>query len=100
MSAKLEIFSPGMMATIQDKGRFGYQSQGITAAGAMDLQALRIANRLVGNDPYEIFSSPEYTKLRQVTVYAIHILNHPINISVCVEYFGALSPECFLSQIR
>ena len=53
MSAKLNIINPGMMATVQDKGRFGYQSQGITAAGAMDLEALRIANALVGNDPYQ-----------------------------------------------
>ncbi len=53
MSAKVRILNPGIMTTVQDKGRFGYQSQGITAAGAMDLQALRIANKLVGNEAYQ-----------------------------------------------
>jgi len=45
----LEIIRPGMLTTIQDRGRFGYRRDGVVVAGAMDEWALRIANLLVGN---------------------------------------------------
>jgi antagonist of KipI len=38
-----------MFTTVQDLGRFGHASQGVTTSGAMDLLSARIANRLVGN---------------------------------------------------
>jgi antagonist of KipI len=41
---------PGQLATVQDRGRFGYQNRGIPTAGAMDELSLRVANLLVGND--------------------------------------------------
>ena len=43
------ILRPGLLTTVQDLGRFGYQSDGIIVSGAMDARALRVANRLVGN---------------------------------------------------
>ncbi|KGX86868.1 5-oxoprolinase subunit C family protein [Pontibacillus litoralis] len=43
------IHKPGMLTTIQDKGRYGFQKQGIIVSGAMDQTAHRIANLLVGN---------------------------------------------------
>lgn len=51
MSAQLVIDKPGLSSTLQDCGRFGYQRFGISGAGAMDLDALRVANRLTGNAP-------------------------------------------------
>ncbi len=48
-SPLIEILSPGLLTTIQDLGRFGFQAQGISTAGAMDDFALRVANALVGN---------------------------------------------------
>jgi antagonist of KipI len=45
-----QVLHPGQLATVQDRGRFGHQQQGIPTAGAMDDFALRIANLLVGND--------------------------------------------------
>ncbi|WP_114781435.1 5-oxoprolinase subunit C family protein [Botryobacter ruber] len=45
----LEIIKPGVLTTIQDAGRYGYQKDGILVSGAMDTVALRIANLLVGN---------------------------------------------------
>ena len=45
----LRIIQPGMLTTIQDKGRFGYQRFGMPVAGAMDAFALRAANLLLGN---------------------------------------------------
>ena len=45
----LEIVSPGMLTSVQDLGRRGYQRYGIPVSGAMDAPALRVANILVGN---------------------------------------------------
>jgi len=41
----------GMLTTVQDLGRYGYQRYGVPVAGAMDQFALRAANLLVGNPP-------------------------------------------------
>jgi biotin-dependent carboxylase-like uncharacterized protein len=43
--------APGPAATLQDRGRQGYQRIGVTPAGAMDWTALAAANLLVGNPP-------------------------------------------------
>ena len=45
----LEIVTPGMLTSVQDLGRRGYQRFGIPVSGAMDAPALRVANILVGN---------------------------------------------------
>jgi antagonist of KipI len=45
----LEIIEPGLLTTVQDKGRYGYQRFGVPVSGAMDAFALRAANLLVGN---------------------------------------------------
>ncbi|MEV4990230.1 5-oxoprolinase/urea amidolyase family protein [Pseudarthrobacter sp. LMD1-1-1.1] len=45
----LAVRKPGLQSTIQDLGRPGYASLGVSSAGAMDRGALRRANRLVGN---------------------------------------------------
>ena len=45
----LEIVSPGLLTTVQDRGRDGYQKFGVPVSGAMDSFALRVANILVGN---------------------------------------------------
>ena len=49
MSANLTVVRPGLFATIQDLGRFGFQELGMPVAGALDPVALRLANALVGN---------------------------------------------------
>ena len=46
----LEIVEPGLLTTVQDRGRYGYQRFGVPASGAMDVFALRAANLIVGND--------------------------------------------------
>jgi antagonist of KipI len=46
----IEVLEPGMLTTVQDLGRFGYQRYGVPVSGAMDGLALRAANLLVGND--------------------------------------------------
>ncbi|BAQ10628.1 allophanate hydrolase subunit 2 [Bacillus sp. OxB-1] len=49
----IHVLHPGALATIQDKGRYGYQQFGVIASGAMDPYSLRIANWLVGNPENE-----------------------------------------------
>ena len=46
------VLHPGLLATVQDGGRYGHQREGIPVAGAMDELALRIGNVLVGNDEH------------------------------------------------
>jgi biotin-dependent carboxylase-like uncharacterized protein len=46
----IEILKPGLLSTVQDLGRTGSRHLGVISAGALDQVALRVANRLVGND--------------------------------------------------
>lgn len=50
-SPAIEVEHGGLLTTVQDRGRYGYQRLGVPVAGAMDSRALEDANRLVGNDP-------------------------------------------------
>ena len=45
----IQVEQGGLLTTIQDGGRYGYQGFGMTPAGAMDLRSLQLANLLVGN---------------------------------------------------
>jgi biotin-dependent carboxylase-like uncharacterized protein len=47
----LTILDPGFAATIQDRGRVGWQRFGVPVSGALDPEALAAANILVGNAP-------------------------------------------------
>jgi len=46
----VRVIKPGMLTTIQDRGRWGLQSRGVPVAGPMDPVSHRVANALVGND--------------------------------------------------
>lgn len=47
--ATFEILDPGLLTTVQDRGRYGYQRYGVPVSGAMDQFALRMANLMAGN---------------------------------------------------
>jgi antagonist of KipI len=49
--AGVVVVKPGMLTTIQDSGRWGYQSRGVPVAGPMDPVSHRLANALVRNAP-------------------------------------------------
>ncbi len=53
MGLSLNVKKAGMNTTVQDFGRWGHQAMGMPVAGAMDPEALAIANLLAGNDPGE-----------------------------------------------
>jgi antagonist of KipI len=48
--SSVRVIRGGMLTTIQDSGRWGYQSRGVPVAGPMDPMSHRLANALVGND--------------------------------------------------
>lgn len=61
---EIKILNPGLLTTVQDIGRWGYQRYGMSVAGAMDHFSTRVANLLVGNDENEgvletTFMNPE-----------------------------------------
>jgi allophanate hydrolase subunit 2 len=51
VTPSLHIIRPGLLTTVQDLGRAGYQSLGIAVGGALDPVGLRAANALAGNAP-------------------------------------------------
>ena len=45
----LKILRPGMLTTVQDDGRWGFQAYGVPVSGPMDAESHQRANALVGN---------------------------------------------------
>ena len=45
------VLKPGLLTTVQDRGRWGLQAYGVSVAGPMDPWSHRVANAIVGNDP-------------------------------------------------
>ncbi|MEM9083824.1 MAG: allophanate hydrolase subunit 2 family protein, partial [Planctomycetota bacterium] len=45
----MEVIEPGQCSTVQDLGRPGFGSLGVSRAGAADQRALVAGNRIVGN---------------------------------------------------
>lgn len=46
----LEVVEPGMLLTVQDLGRHGFEHLGVPRAGAADTGSLTLANRLAGTE--------------------------------------------------
>lgn len=45
----IRVIRPGLMTTVQDGGRWGFQMYGVPVSGPMDWYSHRAANRLAGN---------------------------------------------------
>ncbi len=45
------VIKPGMLTTVQDRGRTGYRAFGMPVSGVMDRYAATMANILAGNEP-------------------------------------------------
>lgn len=56
----IKINEAGFLSLLQDRGRFGHHRIGLTTGGAMDQNAYRICNKLLGN--------PEDTAVIEVTL--------------------------------
>ena len=78
----ITVLSPGVLTTVQDRGRFGYQQYGISACGVMDPHSAALANILVGN--------PEDEAVLEFTLMGPHLKFHR---DIAVAMTGAdLSP--------
>ena len=49
----ITVLNPGLLTTVQDQGRIGYQQFGVSVSGAMDSKSTALANILAGNDQSE-----------------------------------------------
>ena len=49
-AASVFVAKPGLLTTVQDRGRWGSQPFGVSVSGAMDPYSHRLANVLAGND--------------------------------------------------
>lgn len=49
----IRVLKSGMLTTVQDLGRTGYQSQGFGVSGVMDVRSFKIANLLLDNPENE-----------------------------------------------
>jgi len=45
----VRIAKPGLLTTVQDRGRWGFQSFGVSVSGPMDAYSHRLANAIAGN---------------------------------------------------
>lgn len=87
------VVKPGMLTTVQDLGRWGYQSRGVPVAGPMDPVSHRLANAIVGNSPdaalLEItLLGPE---LQFEEDHAIAIAGAEFDVAIDGETIGLLS---------
>jgi antagonist of KipI len=48
----ITVIKPGLLTTVQDLGRPGYQQYGIVVGGALDAFTTRVANLIVGNEDH------------------------------------------------
>lgn len=49
----ITVLNPGLLTTVQDQGRIGYQQFGVSVSGVMDPRSAALANILAGNDQWE-----------------------------------------------
>lgn len=75
------VVRPGMLTTVQDAGRWGWQSLGVPVAGPMDWYSFRLANRLVGN-------RPDAAALEVTAIGPELLFERPAGIAVTGARFG------------
>ena len=73
----LEITRCGPGASVQDAGRYGYRRFGVSTAGAMDRQALALANALVGN------STDTAVAELPLSGASFHVVGGPVLVAAC-----------------
>ena len=70
------VVSPGSFTTVQDSGRYRFIDRGVPLSGALDLEAFRIANLLVGN--------PVDAAALEITMMgpALEVLGHEVDVAL------------------
>jgi antagonist of KipI len=78
----IRVLKPGLLTSVQDRGRHGLQHLGIVPSGAMDLVAHALANALVGNEGGE--ASLELTLIGPELLF-----EEPALVALCGAEFAA-----------
>ncbi|OZM71502.1 allophanate hydrolase [Amycolatopsis antarctica] len=80
----VEVVSAGAQALVQDLGRPGHAELGVPPSGALDVPALRLANRLVGNaeDAAGIEALLGGLSLRARTPVTVAVTGAPVAVDV------------------
>ena len=78
----IEVLRAGVLTTVQDLGRSGFQHHGVPVSGAMDPLSLRTANLLVGNPEHA--AALEFTLVGPSLAFDADAL-----IALCGGDFGA-----------
>ncbi|HLX34393.1 MAG TPA: biotin-dependent carboxyltransferase family protein [Candidatus Limnocylindrales bacterium] len=69
----LQVIEPGLLTTVQDLGRRGFEHLGVPRSGAADARSLALANALIGNDEGDAaleatLLGPTLRATRQITI--------------------------------
>lgn len=94
----IEVVTPGLYSSVQDRGRPGYYAQGIPPSGAMDMFAHDIANALAGNDPRA--ATIEVTLLGPTMTFAVTTLIAVTGATIDVELDGQRVPPWCSQLVR
>ncbi len=84
MTGEIHVIRPGLHTTVQDSGRWGFQSAGVPVAGPMDPFSHRLANLLVGN--------PIRAAVLEITLIGPELeFGEPATIAVCGAEFDLVA---------
>ncbi|HTJ69842.1 MAG TPA: biotin-dependent carboxyltransferase family protein [Actinospica sp.] len=85
----VDVLTPGLATTVQDRGRFGCYDLGIPPGGSLDQYSAELANALVGNTAGEALLECTYMGPTLVTDTAVDLA---VTGSVQVKVNGAEQP--------
>lgn len=89
----IEVIRAGALSTVQDLGRPGWAHLGVPRSGALDVPALRLANRLVGNPEgaaaLEITLTGATVRLRESRTVAVTGAPAPITLDGRAVGYGS-----------
>jgi len=79
----MTVLRAGALTTMQDAGRFGLAHLGVPRAGALDPEAARLANRLVGNreDAAVLETTMDGVALRAETTLTVAVTGAPAAVT-------------------
>jgi biotin-dependent carboxylase-like uncharacterized protein len=79
--AAFEVLEPGILTTIQDRGRYGFSQFGVPPSGALDHFSFSVANLLVNNQGNEacLETTLMGLRLRALNEFAIAITGGDLN---------------------
>jgi antagonist of KipI len=89
MTRGFKIIHPGILTTYQDIGRSGFRKFGIPQSGAIDVQALRTANLLVGNRESQVGLEVTLQGLKMVALRSllVAVAGADLQFTINSEYY-------------